>query len=175
MPRGGPMLTDRQWEKIMPLLPKLRRSKRGGRPWADSRRVLEGILWIARSGARWQDLPAEYPSPSTCWRRLRDWEDQDVWLKIWRTFLAELDRRGGWTGAKRLSTAVSLPPKRGRWRRQNQAGQGYKVDGGGRRQGCSFGKPPGIGLPGGSQTAETTFATSACRTGGVAVRAKSRR
>lgn len=94
MPRGGPMLTDRQWKKIEPLLPKLRRKRRGGRPWADSRRVLEGILWIARSGARWQDLPSEYPSPSTCWRRLRDWEEKDVWLTIWRTFLGELNRKG---------------------------------------------------------------------------------
>jgi transposase len=45
------MLTDQQWGKIEPLLRKLRKSKRGGRPWVDSRRVLEGILWIARSGA----------------------------------------------------------------------------------------------------------------------------
>lgn len=88
------MLTDRQWKKIEPLLPKLHRGKRGGRPWADSRRVLEGILWIARSGARWQDLPGEYPSSSTCWRRLQDWEQREVWLTIWRTFLGELNRRG---------------------------------------------------------------------------------
>jgi len=94
MPRGGPMLTDRQWKKIEPLLPKQRKEKRGGRPWADSRKVLEGILWIARSGARWQDLPGEYPSPSTCWRKLRDWEQRDVWLTIWRTFLGQLNRKG---------------------------------------------------------------------------------
>lgn len=94
MPRCGPMLTDRQWRKIEPLLPKLRKGERGGRPWADSRRVLEGILWIARSGARWQDLPSEYPSPSTCWRRLQNWEQKDVWLTIWRTFLGELNRKG---------------------------------------------------------------------------------
>ena len=93
MPRGGPLLTDRQWAKIEPLLPKLRCGKRGGRPWADSRVVLEGILWIARNGARWKDLPAEYPSPTTCWRRLRDWEEQDVWLTIWRTFLGNLNRK----------------------------------------------------------------------------------
>ena len=94
MPRGSPLLTDRQWAKIEPLLPKLRPGRRGGRPWAASRLVLEGILWIARSGARWKDLPAEYPSPATCWRRLRDWEEQDVWLRIWRTFLGELNRKG---------------------------------------------------------------------------------
>jgi transposase len=68
------MLTDRQWKKIEPLLPKLRKGKRGGRPWADSRQVLEGILWIARSGARWQDLPSEYPSPQT----LEDRENECV-------------------------------------------------------------------------------------------------
>jgi len=51
-----------------------------GRPRANDRKVLEGILWILRSGARWQDLPEEFPSPVTCWRRLWDWEEQQVWL-----------------------------------------------------------------------------------------------
>ncbi len=66
MPRCGPMLTEAQGKKIEPLLPRLRKHRRGGRPWADNRRVLEGILWILRSGARWQDLPERYPPPSTC-------------------------------------------------------------------------------------------------------------
>ena len=65
-----------------------------GRPWADNREVLEGILWVLKTGARWRDLPPEYPSPSTCWRRLRLWEEQEVWLDVWRQFLAELDARG---------------------------------------------------------------------------------
>jgi transposase len=83
-------LTDQQWKKIEPLLP--RRSSKG-RPWADNREVLEGILWVLRSGARWRDLPAHYPSASTCWRRLRQWEEDEVWLELWRRFLADLDRR----------------------------------------------------------------------------------
>lgn len=66
-------LTDRQWSKIGPLLPKL---SSWGRPWKDNRAVLEGILWILRTGARWKDLPERYPSPSTCWRRLKLWEEQ---------------------------------------------------------------------------------------------------
>ena len=57
MPRGGPMLTDGQWKKIEPLLPKLRKSKQGGCPWADSCRVLESILWIARRGAGGRTCP----------------------------------------------------------------------------------------------------------------------
>ena len=92
MARYGRLLTDAQWEKIRPLLPRPRSRRRGGRPRASDRKVLEGILWILRSGARWQDLPEEFPSPATCWRRLRDWKEQGVWLKIWRAFLAELNQ-----------------------------------------------------------------------------------
>ncbi|MBE7560748.1 transposase [bacterium] len=65
----------------------------GGRPWADNRSVPEGILWVLRTGARWKDLPPEFPGPSTCRCRLRMWEEQDVWLNIWRAFLSELDER----------------------------------------------------------------------------------
>jgi transposase len=93
MPRGGPILTDRQWKKIEPLVAEVAQGQTGRRPWKDSRRGLEGILWIARSGARRKDLPTEYASPATCWRRLRDWEEQDVWLK-------DLARVFGGTGRK---------------------------------------------------------------------------
>jgi transposase len=93
MARYGRLLTDAQWEKIRPLLPKWPKRPKGGRPPKDNRKVLEGILWILRSGARWQDLPEEFPSPSACWRQLRDWEEQGVWLTIWRAFLAELNQR----------------------------------------------------------------------------------
>jgi transposase len=55
-------LTDDQWTKIAPLLPSERPRSKGGRPRASNRDVLEGILWILRTGARWQDLPAVPPS-----------------------------------------------------------------------------------------------------------------
>ncbi len=84
-------LSDDQWSIIAPLLPKLTSR---GRPWRDNREVLEGILWILHSGARWQDLPKEYPSASTCWRRLKMWEEDETWLKIWRKFISLLDKRG---------------------------------------------------------------------------------
>ena len=57
------------------------------------------------------------------------------------------------TGVKVLWTGVLLPPKRGRVCRQNQAGQGHEVDGGGRRPRCSFGKALGVGLACGSEIA----------------------
>ena len=61
MARSRPSLTEAQWQKIAPLLPKPRWHRNGGRPWIENRRVLEGILWSLRSGAPWQDLPEKYP------------------------------------------------------------------------------------------------------------------
>lgn len=87
-------LTESQWLKIERLLPKEKLSPHGGRRRIDDREVMEGILWVLRSGARWKDLPREYPSATTCWRRLRDWEEAGVWLSIWRAFLSELDDAG---------------------------------------------------------------------------------
>ena len=84
-------INDEQWNKIESLLPKPKPKPRGGRPPAENRGVLEGILWILKTGARWVDLPERYPSSSTCWRRLKLWEEQGVWLDVWRAFLGELD------------------------------------------------------------------------------------
>jgi transposase len=67
-------LTDGQWVLIGPFLPKLARRKDGrGRPWRENRAVLNGILWILRTGAPWADLPDRYPSYQTCHRRFQQW------------------------------------------------------------------------------------------------------
>ena len=150
MARSAPLLTEAQWKKIAPLLPKPPKQRKGGRPWIENRRVLEGILWILRSGARWQDLPEKFPHPSTCWRRLRDWEEQGVWLNIWRTFLSELNERQQLKWSESFLDGSFAPAKKGRWSRKNQAGQGHEVDGGGRRPRSSSGKLPSLCIPGGS-------------------------
>jgi transposase len=89
------LLTEAQWLKIEPLLPepKLRKDRRG-RPWAANRDCLEGILWVLQTGAAWRFLPDRYPSPATCWRRLKQWKEQGVWLDAWRALLGSLDARG---------------------------------------------------------------------------------
>lgn len=106
-------LTEEQWQKIEPLLPKPKKSRKGGRPPADNRACLEGILWVLRSGARWQDLPKEYPSASTCWRRLQAWEERGLWLKIWRTFLGELDAQGQLDWSETFADGSFAPAKKG--------------------------------------------------------------
>ena len=89
------LLTDTQWEWIGPLLPEPKRRKdRRGRPWASNRACLEGILWVLQPAAAWRFLPEQYPSPATCWRRLKLWEEQNVWLDAWQTLLGALDGKG---------------------------------------------------------------------------------
>src|SRR5258708_20820696 len=85
------LLSDAQWELIEPLLPepKRRRDKRG-RPWASNRACLEGILWVLQTGAAWGFLPDKYPSPATCWRRVKPWEERDGLLRPGRTVLRGL-------------------------------------------------------------------------------------
>ncbi len=95
MKKRQKLLTDEQWELIEPLLPKPRpRHDKRGRPPAPNRPCFEGILWILRTGAAWRFLPDKFPSPSTCWRRLQQWEEQGVWLDAWRALLGALDAEG---------------------------------------------------------------------------------
>ena len=95
MKKRQKLLTDEQWQLVEPLLPPpIRRRDNRGRPWASNRASFEGILWILQTGAAWRFLPDEYPSPSTCWRRLKQWEEEGVWLDAWRTLLGALDGEG---------------------------------------------------------------------------------
>ena len=116
MKKRQKLLTDEQWELIEPLLPQPR-SVAGinrGRPWASNRACFEGILWILQTGAAWRFLPDEFPSPSTCWRRLKQWEEEGVWLDAWRALLGALDWGRVYSSGTRPSwTAASLRPKRG--------------------------------------------------------------
>jgi transposase len=106
-------LTDEQWKKLEPLLPREKPGKKGGRPWADNRAVFEGILWILKSGARWKDLPPEYPSPATCWRRLNKWEQEGVFEDVWREYLRQLDARKLIDWQESFIDATFFPAKRG--------------------------------------------------------------
>jgi transposase len=108
-----PILTDEQWAKLEPLLPEPKASAKGGAKPTPNRPVVEGLLWILVNGARWRSLPKEYPSPATCWRRLRDWEDSGVWLKAWHTYLDNLnkDQRLNWEEA--FADGSFAPAKKG--------------------------------------------------------------
>lgn len=113
MSRDDSELTDDQWKLIEPLLPVPRNSRKGGRRFISNRACFEGILWVLRSGARWKDLPRKYPSPSTCWRRLQQWEEAGVWLKAWRALLGQLDAQGQLDWAEVFADGSFAPAKKG--------------------------------------------------------------
>ncbi|MCB0007160.1 MAG: transposase, partial [Anaerolineales bacterium] len=76
-------LTDEQWTILQPFIPEPPRRDDGrGRPWKPARDVLNGILWILRTGAPWQDMPDRYPPYQTCHRRFQRWEQEGVMDKI---------------------------------------------------------------------------------------------
>ncbi len=106
-------LTDEQWTVLQPLLPMQDKSK-GGRPRADDRRVLDGILFTLKSGCRWDDIPAEHFAPGiTCWRRLRQWEEDGTWERIWMALLATLDREDKLDWAAAFLDGSFAPAKKG--------------------------------------------------------------
>jgi transposase len=74
------LLTDPLWGRLAPLLPP--QKPRTGRPAIDHRRFLEAVLWLARTGAPWRDLPAELMSWRTAWRRLQRWTAAEVWGRV---------------------------------------------------------------------------------------------
>jgi transposase len=69
-------LTDTEWELVEPFLSRERR--RPGRPGHDSRRMLDGILWRAREGARWRAIPERYGKWNSVWRRFARWRDLGI-------------------------------------------------------------------------------------------------
>jgi transposase len=110
-----PLLPDALWAIVEPLLPPTPPSPKGGRPRVPDRACLTGILFVLRSGIPWEMLPQELGCGSgvTCWRRLRDWQQAEVWDRLhW----ALLDRRGeaGRIDWQRASLdSASVPAKRG--------------------------------------------------------------
>jgi len=89
-------LTERQWTLLEPLLPELPRRDDGrGRPWRSNREVLEGVLWILRTGAPWKDLPGRFPPYQTCHRRYQQWVKDGVLEQILETLARDLQDRDG--------------------------------------------------------------------------------
>ncbi len=85
-------LSDAQWERLRPLLPP--QKPRTGRPAKDHRTVLEGILWVLRTGAPWRDLPERFGPWRTIYSRFRRWQQAGVWDRM----LADLQRQADVAG-----------------------------------------------------------------------------
>jgi transposase len=91
-----PLLPDALWSRIEPLLPPEPPKPKGGRPRTPDRGCLTGILFVLKTGTPWEYLPQEMGCGCgmTCWRRLRDWQQEGVWQRIWEVLLDELGVTG---------------------------------------------------------------------------------
>lgn len=88
-------LTSEQWAILEPLIPTPPRRDDGkGRPRREPRDVLNGVLWILRTGAQWADLPDRYPSYQTCHRRFQEWIQQGTLQSILEALARDLETRG---------------------------------------------------------------------------------
>jgi transposase len=85
-------LTDAQWAKIEPLLPA--QKPKTGRPNVDHRQVVNGIVWVLKSGSPWRDLPERYGKVGTISSRFYRWVAAGVWTKVLDALRSGADERG---------------------------------------------------------------------------------
>ena len=109
MARGD--LTDEQWQRLEPLLPPERSGKRG-HPYKGHRTVINGILWIDRTGAPWRDLPERYGPHQTCSDRLYRWRRKGIWQQVLQALQSQEDARSNveWEGCAIDSTSIKAHP-----------------------------------------------------------------
>jgi transposase len=87
MNRGD--LTKTQWERLQPLLPPQKPNT--GRPAVDHRRILNGMLWILRTGAPWRDLPERYGPWRTVASRFYRWQQAGIWERLFSAVQSQAD------------------------------------------------------------------------------------
>lgn len=85
-------LTDEQWQSIEELLPK--HTAKTGRKRKDPRQMLNGILWILRTGAPWRDLPERFGPWKTVYHYFCRWRDDHTFDRILQALQMQLDRHG---------------------------------------------------------------------------------
>lgn len=119
-------MTNELWEIVGPLLPPEPSKPRGGRPRVPNRAALTGIVFVLKTGIPGEMLPKEMGcgSGSTCWRRLRDWQEAGVWRRLHRVLLDRLGEAEEIDWSRASLDSASVPAKRGREGRQEPTDRG---------------------------------------------------
>jgi transposase len=117
-------VSDRLWEQVEPLIPKVeRRFRYPGRRRVSDRACLEGILYVLRHGIPWRALPRfeGLPSGQTCWRRLDQWEKAGVWSRLMLGLQGLLVEAEGVDWSRAIVDASLIDAKRGARRPRAQS------------------------------------------------------
>lgn len=86
-------LSDAQWERIGALLPP--EKPKTGRPNRDHRQMLNGMIWVLKSGAPWRDLPERYGKVGTVSSRFYRWVKAGIWQQVLDALRQQADEAGG--------------------------------------------------------------------------------
>ena len=84
-------MPDELWDAIKLILPSEKPNNTIGRPAVSYKKVLDGILYVLRTGCQWKMLPKEYGSGSTCHRRFQQWSLSKVFERLWTRLLKVYD------------------------------------------------------------------------------------
>lgn len=126
---------DAQWRRLEPLLPP--EKPWTGRPNEDHRRILNGMLWVHRTGAPWRDLPRHYGPVGTVSSRFYRWRAAGIWDQVLMALQAEADARGevDWELHFVDATVIRAHQHAAGARRDGAIGDGENVEALGRSQG----------------------------------------
>lgn len=117
-------LTDAQWGVIEPLMGAGKSGPgKKGRPRRESRDVIEGVLWILRTGARWRDLPKEFPPYQTCHRRFGEWARDGTLHTVLKALVSDMQTRGGIDLSEAFIDGTFAGAKRGAVELVRQSGE----------------------------------------------------
>ncbi|WP_409566546.1 transposase [Methylobacterium sp. E-065] len=114
-----PLLPADLWDAIAPLLPPPRPRPKGGRRPIENQAAPTGILFVLRSGLPWEILPAKMGCGGgmSCWRRLRDWREAGVWVRLHQVLLERLHAAGEIDWSRASPGQRACPGEKGALRR----------------------------------------------------------
>src|SRR5258707_715627 len=109
-------VSDAVWELTASLIPPPPPKKKEGRPRVPDRQVLDGIIYVLRTGCQWKQVPKEFSSGSTCHKRFSAWVQEGVFARMWALLLLQYDELHGidwqWQSLdSSLGKAVGVPKK----------------------------------------------------------------
>ena len=106
-------ITDPQWIIIEPLLRPPKHWETRGRPRQPDRPLLDGILWILKTGAQWSELPKEYPPYQSCHRRFQEWVERGIFDRILELLAQDMEERGRISLKECFIDGTFAPAKKG--------------------------------------------------------------
>jgi len=116
---------DALWALLAPILKSEKVRKKPGRPRRDDRAIVDGLIWLARTGSQWSQLPREFGPKSTVHERFTEWTTSGALERAWAVLLRAYDGEIGldwsWLAADGCIVKAPFGKKGGLARRKPRA------------------------------------------------------